>query len=71
MNKVTKILAPTDLSELSCVGVRSALEFAESQGAEVILYYVVGIADDWLSARDEFDPVRRLVEDQKCLLDKL
>jgi nucleotide-binding universal stress UspA family protein len=68
--EIGQILAPTDLSELSCVGVRYALEFAESQGAEVILYYVVGIADDWLLARDEFDPVRGLVEDQECLLDK-
>jgi universal stress protein A len=70
MNKIRRILAPTDLSELSSVGVRYALEFAQSQEAEVILYHVVGIADNWLSGRDEFDPVRGLIEDQECLLDK-
>lgn len=36
-----KILAPTDLSELSRVGVRYALNKAKDHGAEVIIYYVV------------------------------
>ena len=40
MDRIKMILAPTDLSELSKVGVRYALEFAESQGAEVIAYHV-------------------------------
>jgi hypothetical protein len=70
MNKIRRILAPTDLSELSSIGVRYALEFAQSHEAEVIVYYVVGIAEDWLSERDEFDPVGGLIEDQKCLLEK-
>lgn len=70
MNRITKILAPTDLSELSLAGVNYALELAHSQDAEVILLHVIGIADDWLSGRDEFDPVRGLVEDQECLLEK-
>jgi nucleotide-binding universal stress UspA family protein len=42
MNKVKKILAPTDLSELSQAGVRYALEEASSSGSEVIAYNVVG-----------------------------
>jgi nucleotide-binding universal stress UspA family protein len=42
MNKVKKILAPTDLSELSRAGVRYALETAAASGAEVIVYNVVG-----------------------------
>ena len=36
-----KILAPTDLSELSEGGVRYALKMAKSQGAEVIVYHVI------------------------------
>jgi len=40
MVKIKKILAPTDLSELSRVGVRYALEMAQSQRAEVTVYYV-------------------------------
>jgi nucleotide-binding universal stress UspA family protein len=70
MNKISKILAPTDLSRLSHVGVRHALELAHSQGAEVILYHVIAIADDWLSRHDEFNPVAGLVEEQERLLDK-
>ena len=40
MEKIKSILAPTDLSELSQVGVRYALELAKIQGAEVIVYHV-------------------------------
>lgn len=68
MEKIRKILAPTDLSELSLAGVHYALELARSQDAEVILYFVIGLADNW--PRDEFDPVRGLVEDQKLLLER-
>jgi nucleotide-binding universal stress UspA family protein len=72
VEKIKTILAPTDLSELSLAGVRYALELAQSQDAEVILYYVVGIAENWVSGRAEyeFDPVRGMVEDQKLLLDR-
>jgi nucleotide-binding universal stress UspA family protein len=36
MNRVKKILAPTDLSELSQASVHYALETASSSGGEVI-----------------------------------
>ncbi len=41
MNKIKKILAPTDLSELSRAAVRYALETAAATGSEVIVYNVV------------------------------
>lgn len=41
MDKIRKILAPTDLSELSKVGVRYALTLARSVSAEVTVYQVV------------------------------
>jgi nucleotide-binding universal stress UspA family protein len=41
MFRITRILAPTDLSELSQDGVRVALEIAHCAGAEVILYHVI------------------------------
>lgn len=41
MEKLKKILAPTDLSDLSLAGIRYALEMATSEGAEVIVYHVV------------------------------
>jgi nucleotide-binding universal stress UspA family protein len=41
MNGIKKILAPTDLTELSLEGLRYALEVARTTGAEVIVYLVV------------------------------
>lgn len=41
MKKISKILAPTDLSKLSQTGVRHALELASVLGAEVTVYHVI------------------------------
>jgi nucleotide-binding universal stress UspA family protein len=41
MEKITKILAPTDLSEQSQAGVRHAMELAKVLGAEVTVYHVI------------------------------
>ncbi len=41
MKKIRRILAPTDLSELSQAGVRYALNLAKAVGAEVMVYHVV------------------------------
>jgi nucleotide-binding universal stress UspA family protein len=46
--KVKKILAPTDLSELSRAGLRYALELGKSEGAEVLVYNVVGPSQERL-----------------------
>jgi len=45
MPTIKKILVPTDLSELSEVGVRYALEMAASQGAEVVVLNVAHYQD--------------------------
>lgn len=45
MEKIKKILAPTDLSELSRAGVRYALNLARALGAEVTVYHVVDQED--------------------------
>jgi nucleotide-binding universal stress UspA family protein len=45
MKKVEKILAPTDLSELSTVGLEYALELARGWGAEVTVYHVANAAE--------------------------
>ncbi|MGH7773006.1 MAG: universal stress protein [Candidatus Binatia bacterium] len=41
MDKIKKILAPTDFSELSKAGVRYAFNLAKELGAEVIVYHAV------------------------------
>ena len=70
MKKFTKILAPTDLSELSCLGVRYALELAREQSAEIIVLHVIPISEDWLSTREQASPVRDLLAKEHAALDK-
>ena len=53
MKKIQKILAPTDLSELSCAGLGYALELARSQDAEVIVNHVIAVGADWFSPHHE------------------
>lgn len=62
MKKLQKILAPTDLSELSLVGLRAALELAKESDCKVIVYHVLCL--------DEF--VRfQLLHVKQALLEKL
>jgi len=69
METVSKILAPTDLSELSCIGLRHALEMGRSRGAEVIVYYVIDLGDQWFMRRERPGPVREMLERHKGELD--
>jgi nucleotide-binding universal stress UspA family protein len=70
MVKIEKILAPTDYSDLSCVGLRRAFENAREFGAELIVLHVVSMNDDWFSKHEELSPVRELMAEQKEFLDK-
>jgi nucleotide-binding universal stress UspA family protein len=45
MYNVKRILAPTDLSELSRAGVRYALDLGRATGAEVTVYHAADISD--------------------------
>jgi nucleotide-binding universal stress UspA family protein len=45
MKKIEKVLAPTDLSELSALGLRYALELARGWGAEVTVYHIADGAE--------------------------
>ena len=47
MITITKILAPTDLSDSSIIGVRYALEMATAVNAKVILYHVAHYESDF------------------------
>lgn len=78
MQTIKKILAPTDLSDMSKAGTRYALEMASSQGAEVITYNVVGYEEgpfppgleEWVSSHEELPRVQEIVEERKRLLAK-
>jgi nucleotide-binding universal stress UspA family protein len=45
MKKIERILAPTDVSELSRLGLEYALELARGWGAEVMVYHVANAAE--------------------------
>lgn len=63
--KVTKILAPTDLSKLSRAGVRYAMEMALEQGAQVVVYHVISEDSDWFDKDDALNPANALLPRQK------
>lgn len=71
MAKIKKILAPTDLSELSLEGVRYALEMAKSEGGEVIVYHVIAYSQVYHidSSPEEFTLGEELLENGKRFLD--
>ena len=65
MDKIHKILAPTDLSEISQAGVRYALNLARAVGAEVTVYQVLSPEEvmqygDKLKQVEAGEPTRRL-----------
>jgi nucleotide-binding universal stress UspA family protein len=71
MNKIKKILAPTDLSDLSKAGVRYAIDLAATTGAEVNVYHVVSMDEimsfsremkEWSPADYPFHPPPLLLE---------
>ena len=70
MPRVKKILAATDFSELSKLGIRYALEMARDVSAEVIVYHVIDVGEDWKEMRTELTPYHDMLEDNRRLLDK-
>jgi nucleotide-binding universal stress UspA family protein len=70
MNRVKKILAPTDFSDLSRVGVRYALEMARDTGAEVIVYYTLDVGEYWMDSRTKISPYRDMLEETRRVLDR-
>ena len=69
MEPVKKILAPTDLSDLSCAGLRYALEMGRSRNAEVIVYHVIDLGDHWIE-RGYSGAVREMLERHRRMLNK-
>jgi nucleotide-binding universal stress UspA family protein len=68
MKKIRKILAPTDLSDLSCVGVRYAMEMARDLSAEVIVLNVVPVGEDWVPPKS--GDVRELMASEVAALER-
>jgi universal stress protein A len=70
MTRVRKILAPTDFSDLSTVGIRYALEMARDTRAEVIVYHAIDFGEYWTNSPTKISPYRDLLEENRWLLDR-
>ncbi|MGH7827725.1 MAG: universal stress protein [Candidatus Binatia bacterium] len=78
MYKINKILAPVDLSNLSKLGARYALEIAGSQQAEIIIYNIITVeetpfpqgAEDWVAKQTEVPKVKRTLERRRKQLER-
>ena len=70
MDRVRKILAPTDFSDLSTVGIRYAREMARDIGAEVIVYHAIDVGEHWTNSPTKISPYRDLLEESRWLLDR-
>ena len=66
--RLKKILAPTDLSELSLPAVRYALELGLEQNAEVMIYHVLSEDGDLFGKDSRLNPASALLPRQKELL---
>jgi nucleotide-binding universal stress UspA family protein len=53
MSRIRKIVAPTDFSELSKLGLHYAFEVARDTSAEVIVYHVIDFSSEWADKRGD------------------
>jgi len=68
MERIKRILAPTDMSELSQVGVRYALDLARSVGAAVTVYHV--LSTDELMHHELVGPLSDILKKYEQTLQK-
>jgi universal stress protein A len=66
MDKIKRILAPTDLSELSAAGVSYALELGRAVGAAVTVYHAIGTEE--LMGQDYLRPLPPVLETYESAL---
>ena len=65
-----KILAPTDYSDLSCIGLRRAFETAHESGAQLTVLHVIDMSNDWFGKHINPGSLRTLMAEQTEFLDK-
>jgi nucleotide-binding universal stress UspA family protein len=77
MIKIGKILVPVDLSELSILALRHALDLAQWQQSEVIIYHVITVEEtpfpqgkeDWVVSQIEHPKLKKIIEQRRKRLD--
>jgi universal stress protein A len=77
MMKIGKILVPVDLSELSTLALRHALDLAQWQESEIIIYHVITVEEtpfpqgkeDWVISQAEHPKLKKILEQRRKRLD--
>jgi nucleotide-binding universal stress UspA family protein len=77
MTKIKKILAPVDLSEFSTSGLRHALDLAQWQQSEVVIYHIITVEEtpfpqgkeDWVVSQTENPKLKKILEQRRKRLD--
>ena len=78
MTKLKTILAPVDLSDFSKMGVRYALDLAQWQQSEVLIYNVITIeetpfpqaSEDWVVQQTDTAKFKKLLDQRKKLFER-
>lgn len=78
MNEIKKILAPVDLSEFSKLGVRYALDLAQWQQSEVLIYNVITLeetpypqgSEEWVIKQTDMPKFKKILEQRRKLFDR-
>jgi len=65
MPRVKKILAPTDFSELSKLGIRYAFDMARDTGAEVFVYHIIDLGGEWRGIRTDRTLYHDMLEEHR------
>lgn len=70
MRQVKKILAPTDFSDVSKLGISYAFDLARDVGAEVIAYHAITVEDEVKAVRANLVHIYDLVGEKRRLLNE-
>ena len=78
MTEIRKILAPVDLSDFSRLGVRYALDLAQWQQSEVLIFNVITLEEtpfpqgreEWVVQQTETPKFKKLLDQRKKLIDR-
>ena len=78
MTKIKMILAPVDLSDFSKLGVHYALDLAQWQRSDVLIYNVITIeetpfpqgSEDWVVQQTDTPKFRKLLDQRKKLFER-
>ena len=78
MTKIQKILAPVDLSDFSKLGVQYALDLAQWQQSEVLIYNVITVeespfpqgSEEWVVQQTDTPKFKKILDQRRKLFER-